>query len=101
MKHRTLPMTPAPVMGPQDRLEAAILQGQVWDSQAAPVEFDNFDTEEEVISVIVEEGDQDLQLDVMERSDGVEILANGRPMAKVAAIGQPFKASNIRVLQPR
>ncbi|MEM7732008.1 MAG: hypothetical protein AAF280_04410 [Pseudomonadota bacterium] len=101
MENRALPMTPAPVMGPQDRLEAAIMQGQLWDAQTGPVEFDSFDAEEEVISVIVEEGHEDLQLDVTEGTGGIEILANGKPMAKVAAMGHSFRSSNVRVLQPR
>ncbi|MEM6589509.1 MAG: hypothetical protein AAF641_13765 [Pseudomonadota bacterium] len=101
MEGRALPMTPQPVMGPQDRLEAAIMQGQVWDTQTDPVEFDSFDAEDEVISIIVEEGDEDLQLNVLEGAGRIEILANGKPMARVDATGHPFSSSNIKVLQPR
>lgn len=99
MDHRALPMTPAPVMGPPDWLEAAITQGAIWDAHAAPVEFDSFNADEEVISVILEEGDGDVQLYVREGDGRVQILANGRPMASVAATGQAFSDANIFILQ--
>ncbi|MEL7279414.1 MAG: hypothetical protein AAFY35_05810 [Pseudomonadota bacterium] len=96
-----MPMTPEPVMGPPDLLEQAILDGEIWEMSAAPVEIDPFDADEDVISVIVEEGKGTVQFDVKEGRDGVHILANGIPMARVAAEGRAFSTSNIRVLQAR
>lgn len=101
IKHRAIPMTPDPVMGPPDALEQAIHTGAVWDKGAAPVEIDAFDADHDILSVIVEEGEGALQLDVKEGRDGVQILANGMPMARVAARGRAFSTSNIRVLQAR
>ena len=101
MKTRAVPMTPAPVMGPPDLLEQAILDGKIWEMSAAPVEIGAFDAEHDVISVIVEEGEGTVQFDVQDGRDGVQILANGIPMARVAAQGRAFSTSNIRVLQPR
>ena len=94
-------MTPSPVTGPYDRLEQAILDGALWDMGAAPIEIDAFDADRDVISVIVEEGDGLLQFDVKEGRDGVQILANGRPMARVAAQGRSCSVADIRVLQAR
>lgn len=101
MERCALPMTPAQVNGPQDTLERAIMDAQLWDANSAPVEFEAFDADQDVISVIVEGGESALVLDVKDGRDGVQILANGRPMARVASNGQSFSMSNIRVLQSR
>lgn len=97
----SVPMAPAPVTGPHDALEQAIIEGAVWDQGADPVEIEAFDADEEVISVILEESDDTLELDVKTGRDGVQILANGRPMAQVAGAAGVFARSNLRVVKAR
>ncbi|MEO0751588.1 MAG: hypothetical protein AAFY25_07260 [Pseudomonadota bacterium] len=94
-------MTPDPITDPHDALEQAILDGAVWDMSTDPVQIDTFNTDEDVISVVVEKGQGVLHVDIKESRDGVQILANGRPMAHVAGLDKAFSMSNIRVLQPR
>ncbi|MEO0371441.1 MAG: hypothetical protein AAF231_08310 [Pseudomonadota bacterium] len=101
IEHRAVPMMPAPVTGPQDALEQAIVDGFVWETEAEPVEFDSFDAEEDVISVIIETGDGELEFEVLEGKREFQILANGKPMARVAAPVRSFSNHNIRVLQAR
>lgn len=98
---QAIPMTPAPIMGPHDALEEAILRGQLWHPGSDPVEIDAFDADQDVLSVIVEESDGTLRLDVEERRGGVQILANGLPMAVVSTNGTGCSLSDIRILKPR
>lgn len=101
IENRAVPMAPDPVMGPPDRLEQAILDGQVWEGEADPVQIASFDAEHDVISVIVDKRDGALHFDVQESHDEVHILANGKTMARVATNGQTFSKSHFRVLQAR
>ena len=100
-KGSAVPMVATPVNGPMDALEQAILASEVWDQGSEPVQIDAFDADQDVISVIVEEGDAQLHFDIREGRDGMQILANGQTLAQVAAAGRTFSKSDIRVIQAR
>ncbi|MEL6989974.1 MAG: hypothetical protein AAGL92_00190 [Pseudomonadota bacterium] len=94
-------MTPTPIIGPHDALEDAILRGDLWHPGSDPIEIDAFDAERDVVSIILEDCDDNLRLDVEDMPDGTRILANGQPMARVSAKRGKCSLSNIRVLHSR
>ena len=94
-------MTPTPITGPHDALEDAILRGDLWHPGSDPIEIDAFDAERDVVSIILEDCDDTLRLDVEDMPDGTRILANGQPMARVSAKRGTCSLSNIRVLHSR
>lgn len=94
-----LPMQPAAVTGPHDVLEQAILLGEVWEMNADPIKIDDFDADQDVISVIVEKRIGALEMNVKQDGNGFEILANGKKMACVATQSGACFASNVRVLE--
>jgi hypothetical protein len=92
-----------PVSGPPDRLEHAIATGTVWDDASDPVTIDWFDARKHVLSVIFDQMEDALELDIRtaDTTTSWELLANGKPMAKIGHSPTGFSLKNVRVLQSR